>query len=466
MDPRTQVLLEAPIGSTLLRLALPNVIVMVVQSCIGLIETYFVAKLGTDALAGISLVFPVLMLVQMVSAGAMGGGILSAIARALGSGKREEANGLVWHAVAIALALGILTTAAALTGGPFLYRLMGGSGGSLAAALTYSNIVFTGAILLWLYNSLAAIIRGAGNMSLPASVTAGGAVVLLPLSPALISGWGPLPHLGIAGGAVAVICFYAVGSLIFVAYLWSGRGVLRPQFRPARLRWAPLADILRVGALSSLISVSTNIIIGTATGFVGSFGAAAVAGYGTGARLEYVLVPLVFGLGTPLATMVGTAIGAGQRARALRVTWIGAAIAALITEAIGIAAALAPQAWLGLFSSDALMNATGTQYMHIVGPFYGFFGLGLALYFASQGAGKLTWPLRAAGLRLIVAVGGGWLALHLMPGNIAGVFVALGLALAVFGTMNAAAIALGAWFGRGAKHGTPLAPQPAATLSE
>ncbi|HEX3969718.1 MAG TPA: MATE family efflux transporter [Stellaceae bacterium] len=466
LDPRTRALLEAPIGPTLLRLALPNVIVMVVQSCIGLIETYFVAKLGTDALAGISLVFPVLMLIQMVSAGAIGGGILSAIARALGSGKREEANGLVWHAVAIALAFGVITMAAALTGGPFLYRLMGGSGGSLAAALTYSNIVFTGAILLWLYNSLAAIIRGAGNMILPAGVTAGGAVVLLPLSPALISGWGPLPHLGIAGGAIAVICFYAVGSIIFVTYLWSGRGVLRPRVRPARLRWAPLADILRVGAISSLISVSTNVIIGTATGFVGGFGAAAVAGYGTGARLEYVLVPLVFGLGTPLATMVGTAIGAGQRARALRVTWTGAAIAALMTEAIGIAAALWPQAWLGLFSSDPLMTATGTQYMHIVGPFYGFFGLGLALYFASQGAGRLSWPLRAAGLRLVVAVGGGWLALHLMPGNIAGVFVALGLALAVFGTVNALAIALGAWFGRGGKHTAPLAAQPVATLSD
>lgn len=466
MDPRTRALLEAPIGRTLLRLALPNVVVMVVQSCIGLIETYFVAKLGTDALAGISLVFPVLMLIQMVSAGAMGGGILSAIARALGSGKREEANGLVWHAIAIALALGIITMAAALTGGPFLYRLMGGSGGSLAAALTYSNIVFTGAILLWLYNSLAAIIRGAGNMILPASVTASGAVVLLPLSPALISGWGPLPHLGIAGGAIAVICFYAVGSLIFVTYLWSGRGVLHPQLRPARLRWAPMAEILRIGAISSLISVSTNIIIGTATGFVGGFGAAAVAGYGTGARLEYVLVPLVFGLGTPLATMVGTAIGAGQRARALRVTWTGAAIAAALTEAIGVAAALAPQAWLGLFSSDPLMNATGTQYMHIVGPFYGFFGLGLALYFASQGAGRLTWPLRAAALRLIVAVGGGWLALYLIPGNIAGVFVALGLALAVFGTMNALAIALGAWFGRGAEQTAALRTEPFATLSD
>jgi len=466
MDPRTRALLDAPIGSTLLRLALPNVIVMVVQSAIGLIETYFVAKLGTDALAGIALVFPILMLVQMVSAGAMGGGILSAIARALGSGKREEANGLVWHAVAIALALGIATTVLALSGGPFLYRLMGGSGGSLAAAATYSNIIFAGAILLWLYNSLAAIIRGAGNMVLPASVTAINALILLPLSPALIFGWGFLPRLGIAGGAAAVIFFYAVGSLVFIAYLWSGRGVLHPQFRPARLRWAPLADILRIGAISSLISVSTNIIIGAATGFVGSFAAAAVAGYGTGARLEYVLVPLVFGLGSPLATMVGTAIGAGQRARALRVTWTGAAIAALMTEAIGIAAALAPQAWLGLFSHDPLMNATGTQYLHIVGPFYGFYGLGLALYFASQGAGKLTWPLRVAMLRLVVAAGGGWLALHLMPGNIAAVFAALSIGMFIFGAMNALAITLGAWFGRDRGRPASLRPQPVATLSD
>src|SRR6201997_2162799 len=104
MDPRTRSLLEAPIGPTLLRLALPNVIVMVVQASIGLIETYFIAKLGTDALAGMALVFPILMLVQMISAGAMGGGILSAIARALGSDRRVEAGVLVWHAVAIAVA--------------------------------------------------------------------------------------------------------------------------------------------------------------------------------------------------------------------------------------------------------------------------------------------------------------------------------------------------------------------------
>src|SRR5215467_13304637 len=327
MDPRTRALLEAPIVPTLLRLALPNVAVMVVQAAIGLIETFFVAKLGTDALAGMALVFPLVMVIQMISAGAMGGGILSSVARALGSNRRDDANILAWHAVAIAVGLGIFTAIAAFAAGPKLYALMGGRDGSLAAALTYSNIVFAGATLIWLYNSLAAVIRGTGNMIVPASVTVVGAIVLVPLSPCLIFGLGPLPRLGIAGGAVAVVAFYVVGSAIFASYLWSGRGVLAPSARPPALRWAPTRDILRIGAVSSLVSITTNVSIATATGLAGTFGPAAVAGFGTGARLEYLLVPLVFGLGAPLAAMVGTAIGAGRRERATRVAWIGALVA-------------------------------------------------------------------------------------------------------------------------------------------
>jgi Na+-driven multidrug efflux pump len=164
-------------------------------------------------------------------------------------------------------------------------------------------------------------------------------------------------------------------------------------------------------------------------------------------RLEYLLVPLVFGLGAPLVAMVGTNIGAGRRERALRVAWTGAAIAGVVTAAIGIAAALWPRAWLTLFGDDPTMLAVGAQYLRIVGPFYGFFGVGMALYFASQGAGRLGWPLLAGLLRLAVATLGGWLALRFV-GTIEAVFVALGVALALFGLINAAAVALGAWFGR------------------
>jgi Na+-driven multidrug efflux pump len=343
--------------------------------------------------------------------------------------------------------------------GSKLYALMGGQGGSLAAATTYSALVFAGAVPLWLFNSFAAVIRGTGNMFFPAAVNAIGALVLIPLSPLLIFGMGPLPQLGIAGGATAVLLYYAIGCAVFAIYIWSGRGVLKPLPMPPKLAWAPMRDILRVGAASSVVSLSTNISIATATGLAGLVGPAAVAGYGTGARLEYLLVPLVFGLGAPLAAMVGTSIGAGRRDRAMRVAWTGAAMAAVITEAIGLAAAFFPAAWLSLFGSDPKMIEVGTSYLQIVGPFYGFFGGGLALYFASQGAGRVGWAMMIAVLRVIIAGGGGWIAVTKFGGS-HGLFAALAAAIVVYGLANVAAVARGVWFSTPKLKGPLPAAQP------
>ena len=446
LDPRTRLLLEAPIAPTLLRLGAPNVLVMLAQAGVGLMETYFVGKLGTDALAGMALVFPAVMLMQMTSAGAMGGGIASAIARALGARRRDDADALVLHALLIAAVFALVFMITVVAGGRWLYTRMGGSGGALDAALIYSNWVFSGALLVWLFNTLSAVIRGTGNMALPAYVTVAGAVLLLPLSPLLIFGWGPLPGLGIAGGAIALLLYYLAGSAVLAAYLWSPRSLLRPSLRGLQLRWALFADILRVGLVGTVSTVATNLAIGITTALVGAYGTAAIAGYGTASRLEYLLVPLVFGLGAPLVAMVGTCIGAGQRERALRATWIGAAIAFTMTEAIGLWAAAYPAAWLSLFNTEPAMIEAGSQYLRIVGPWYGFFGLGLVLYFASQGAGRLLWPVLGNIARLVVAVAGGWLALH---GGyaIAGVFAAQAAAMVVYGIANAWTIAGGAWFG-------------------
>src|SRR6516165_11206400 len=224
-DPRTRHLIEAPIMPTLLRLAGPNVLVM---------------------------------LMQMMSAGAMGGGISSAIARAFGSGRRRDAGALALHALAIAVVFGIAFTFTVLAGGRWLYGALGGSGASLAAALTYSNVIFAGAVVLWLFNSLANVVRGTGNMAVPAVVTCVGAAALIPLSPCLIFGWGPFPRLGIAGGAVAVIAFYTLGSLALLLYLRSARSLIRLSIAGFNFRWALFRDILRVGAVAALITVGTN----------------------------------------------------------------------------------------------------------------------------------------------------------------------------------------------------------------
>ena len=443
-SPRTRLLLHGPIVATLLRLAWPNVLVMLAQASTGLIETWWVSRLGTDALAGMALVFPGIMLVQMVSGGALGGGISSAIARALGAGRRDDADALVLHALVINAVLGLLCSVLALLFGPALYRALGGEGPSLDAALRYSNVVFAGNLLLWLMNALASVIRGTGNMLVPALVTCAGVVLLVPLSPCLIFGLGPFPALGVAGGGAALLVFYAGGAAVLAWYIMSGRNLAR--FRLAPLRGAMFRSILGVGAVAAISSVQTNLTVAMTTALVGnSAGPDAVAGFGTGARLEYLLVPLVFGFGAPLVALVGTNIGAGQRERALRVALIGGALAFAMTETVGLTAAFWPEAWLGLFGSDPGMLATGSAYLRHVGPAYGFFGLGLALYFASQGAGRLFWPVFSGLLRMIIAIGGGWLVLRL-TGSLGWMFAALALALVVYGISLATAISSGVWF--------------------
>jgi Na+-driven multidrug efflux pump len=194
-----------------------------------------------------------------------------------------------------------------------------------------------------------------------------------------------------------------------------------------------------------LNTLFTNLTVVVLTSLVGPFGGAALAGYGLGARLEYLQIPIVFGLGSALVTMVGTSVGAGNRARALRVAWAGTAMAAGVTSVIGILAALFPHVWLGLFTADPDVLAAGSRYLRMVGPFYGFFGAGLALYFASQGAGRLLWPLAATLTRLMIAAGGGWLATRWLGGGLTGLFAAMAVALMTFGMMNVAAVRVGSW---------------------
>jgi Na+-driven multidrug efflux pump len=324
-----------------------------------------------------------------------------------------------------------------------IYRALGGAGGELDAALAYSNIVFSGNVLLWTMNGLASAIRGTGNMLVPALVICIGVIFLVPLSPCLIFGIGPFPALGIAGGGAALVLFYGAGTAILAWYILSGRNLVR--LRPSRPRWPLFRAILGVGAFAAVTSVQTNVIIALATTLVaGAAGPEAVAGYGTGARLEYLLVPLVFGLGAPLVAMVGTNIGARQAERALRIAFVGGALAFAVTEAIGLAAAAWPAAWLGLFSADPRVLAAGSAYLRMVGPAYGFFGLALALYFASQGAGRLFWPLFAGFLRMLVAIGGGWLALR-AGGTLAWLFAAIAVGLVLQGLTVLTAILSGAW---------------------
>ncbi|HET9855316.1 MAG TPA: MATE family efflux transporter, partial [Methylomirabilota bacterium] len=191
LSPRTRLLLEGPVARTLLVLAAPNVLVMVLQAAVSTLDAVFVGWLGSAALAGVSLVFPLVMLMQTMSAGGMGGGVASAVARALGAGRRADADALVSHAVVIALAMGGAFTLVLELAGPALYRAMGGTEEVLTAAAAYSRVVFGGAVAYWLFNTLGSAIRGSGNMVVPAAAMVASGLLYLALSPALVLGWGP-----------------------------------------------------------------------------------------------------------------------------------------------------------------------------------------------------------------------------------------------------------------------------------
>ncbi|CAO3436730.1 MATE family efflux transporter [Azospirillum doebereinerae] len=435
--------LAGPIVPTLLRLALPTILVLVVQTLVGVAETYFVGFLGTDALAGVALVFPVLMLMQMMANGGIGGGVASAVARASGAKRRADADALAWHALVLACALGILFTVAALLAGPILYRAMGGTGPALTAALTYSGVVFAGSIPIWITALLSSTLRGAGNVKVPALVISSGTVILILLSPALIFGWGPIPQLGVAGGGAAVVIYYIFAALALMLYLRSSRSPLKLGIVPLRARL--FKDILGVGLLSAIGTVQVNLTVTVVTAAVGLFGADAIAGYGIASRLDYIQIPLIFGLGTAMVTMVGLNIGAGQMERARRIAWIGAFLAFGVTELIGLAAALFPHAWIGLFSDDPQVLAMGALYLRNVAPAYGAVGLGLALYFASQGAKRVLFPVLAGTVRMIIAAVIGWSAVIWFGAGLSTLFQITALAAVSYGLLTAAAMLGGAW---------------------
>jgi putative MATE family efflux protein len=403
-------LTTGPILPTLLRLALPNVLAMTMTVVVGIAETRYVGLLGTAPLAAMALVFPFAMLVQMMSGGAMGGGVTSAVSRALGAGNAARARTLALHAIVIGVVAGVVTSALLLAFGPQLYRFLGGSGAVLAEAVRYSGVLFCGAVLVWLLNTLASILRGTGDMRTPSTVLFAAAILQIVLGGALGLGLGPVPRLGMVGIALGAIMATGAGVGFLFWWLSSGHGRLRLAWRGVALRGELFADILKVGALSCVSPLQSVLTILIFTGLVARLGVGPLAGYGIGQRLEFLLIPIAFGIGVASLPMVGMAVGAGDFQRARRVAWTAGMVSAFNLGLLGLVVAIAPDLWAGLFTHDPEVLSYARQYLRWAGPGFAFFGLGVTLYFASQGSGHMLGPVLAGTVRLVLVAGAGaWL---------------------------------------------------------
>jgi putative MATE family efflux protein len=437
-------LLTSPILPTLLKLALPNTIAMFGTTLVAVAETSYIGRLGTEPLAGIALVFPFVMLTQMMSAGAMGGGVSSAISRAIGAGDRDRAATLALHAAMIGACAGIFFTVMMLAFGRAFYMLLGGRSGVLEQAMHYSQVLFSGAISIWLVNTLASVIRGTGDMRIPSATLIGTALVQIVVGGALGLGLFGLPKFGMRGVAAGQLTAFTLGAMFLTWYLVSGRSRLMLNFKGFTFQRDMFFDILKVGAVSCLSPLQTVLTVLIFTKILAGFGTETLAGYGMGSRLEFLLTPIAFAFGVASVPMVGMAMGAGLVSRARQVAWTAGTAASIIVGAIGLIVAMRPSLWISLFTSDPGVTAAASTYFAWAGPAFAFFGMGACLYFSSQGAAKVGGPVIAGTARLILVGGGGWL-LASSGAPAWTLFALVGAAMAVYGLGTALSIRLTRW---------------------
>jgi putative MATE family efflux protein len=346
------------------------------------------------------------MLLQMMATGAMGGGISSAVARAIGANDRERASALALHAVVIALVAGLLFSLIVVGFARPIFSALGGTGAVLDEAIAYARAVFVGAIAIWLAQALASVVRGTGNMRVPAAALLLIALLQIAVGGALGLGLAGLPRLGMHGVGLGTVVANTCAALVLLWFLRSSHAPVRLTWNFALLDRHLFHDILKVGALacfSALQAIGTLLILAYV---VSQLSPAALAGYGIGTRLELLLIPITFAIGVAATSMVGIAIGAGEITRARRVAWTAAALAFALTGVIGVTVTLAPSLWSGLFASDAAVLTAANDYLRIAGPAFALFGLAHCLYFASQGTGRILPLVLAQSTRLVVVIAG------------------------------------------------------------
>ena len=445
MDNRTQEFLTRPIIPLLIRMSAPNTIAFFIQSLVVLTEVWFISRLGTNSLAAVALAFPLLMITQTMSGGALGGAITSAIARSMGADDIEKAERLIWHSIIISLGGAISFLILFLLFGKQLLFLLGGRGEILQESYSYCSILFFGGILLWLSGSLSAVLRGMGNMRFPATLMVITSSIQVILSGGFILGWFGFPKLGVPGAAVAVLISSALMVTVILLKLRSKSipaSLRKERFQLKKFLFDNIFEVAIPASLSPLLVVGTILVL---TGLVGRFGTEALAGYGIGSRVEFLMIPLIFGIGSAMTSIVGANIGALNIDRAEKVGILGGSTAGFVSILIGLTLALFPEAWIQFFTDDIKAFEVTKKYIQIVGPFYIFQGIGLSLYFASQGANAMKWPTIATIARFIIACAGGGVSVYWLELGIESIFISSSAAMAIFGLMIFISIKKGAW---------------------
>ncbi|MDB9967878.1 MATE family efflux transporter [Gammaproteobacteria bacterium] len=313
MQNRTEQFLNDPVFPLLIRMSAPNTIAFFIQAIVVLAEVWFISKLGTTSLAAVALAFPIIMLTQQMAFGALGGAVSSSIARSLGAEDKERAEKLLWHSLLLSCCGYFFFFLIFFTGGESVLMALGGEGSLLEESLLYVKIFLAGGLIL---------------------------------------GWFGLPKLGIIGAPLSAISVAAFMAIVMIFKFMHSSSNVQLKISNLSFEKELFRDIFNVALPASLAPIFTVGTILILTGLVGQFGVSALAGYGIGSRIEFLMIPLVFGIGTAMTTMVGTNIGANKVERAERIGWLGGSFAGLFSGMIGLILILSSSYWINFFATD------------------------------------------------------------------------------------------------------------------
>ena len=375
--------------AAVVRLAAPTTLVMAVSAVSNVVYTYFVSRLGTEAIGAVSLVFPLSLLALTAMGGGIGAGTSSAIARALGAGRRGEAAALAGQALVLAIVIGIAFGLVVQVAAPALFRLMGARGAVHASATLFARVLFGGAAITFLGGMFDSVLRGEGNVRVPAIWSTTSLVLQMAATPLFMFGFG----WGLTGAALAMLACQLLATVPRAIWVLGGHAGVGPAFRLPRFTLAPAREILRVGVPAALSTSISNVGLMALTAVVTRLGDADLAAYGLGTRLDFLLMSFGYGVGAAVLTLVGMATGARRLDRLRAFVRVAAAISVVLLGVPAVVLCWQPALWLGLFTADPGIHAVGASYFRIVGPSYPFVGLSMVIAFAFHGLGRATTPL-------------------------------------------------------------------------
>jgi putative MATE family efflux protein len=400
-------------------LAAPTTAVMLMAALSNVLYTYFVSRLGDDAIAAVSLVFPIALIMITVVSGGLGTGVAAGIARALGAGRPGDACAVAEHAFVVTAVVAIVATAATELGGAALFHSMGGRGAVLTQATQFARVLFGGLLITFTVGTFDSILRGTGNVRIPALCSTLSLVLQIVLTPVFMF----VAGLGLIGAPLATLTGQLIGLVPRLAYVFSGRGHFLPRLLPHQLSGRHFREILRVGVPASLSAGLNYIALVILTGTVARFGDHYLAAFGLGTRLDFLLFSLGFGVAASALTLVGMATGAGRRDLIARYVVQSALLAAGVVALPAILVMWRPQLWLGLFTSAPDIGAVGATYFHCVAPSYAFVVTAMVVASAFQAVGRAAVPLTVMAIRVALVIAAAVAATHLLGAGAETIFV-------------------------------------------